>query len=107
MSTLSTHILDISTGKPAQGVTVRLERDGLVIATGTTNSAGRMTDFVAHLPAGRNRLVADIGAWFIQTGRETLDPCAQIDLVTTEAADEHYHLPIVLAPGGWSTYRGS
>jgi 5-hydroxyisourate hydrolase len=68
MSTLSTHILDISTGKPAQGVTVHLERDGLVIATGTTNSAGRMTEFVAHLPAGRYRLVADIGAWFTRPG---------------------------------------
>jgi 5-hydroxyisourate hydrolase len=56
-------------------VTVRLERDGLVIA-GTTNSAGRITEFVAHLPAGRYRLVADIGAWFIQTGRETITLCA-------------------------------
>ncbi|HDR2893636.1 TPA: hydroxyisourate hydrolase [Enterobacter soli] len=107
MSTLSTHILDISTGKPAQGVTVRLERDGLVIATGTTNGVGRITEFMAQLPAGRYRLVADIGAWFIQTGRETIYPCAQIDFVTKEAADEHYHLPFVIAPGGWSTYRGS
>jgi 5-hydroxyisourate hydrolase len=51
--------------------------------------------------------VAEIGAWFSETGRETIYPCAQIDFVTGETADEHFHLPFVIAPGGWSTYRGS
>jgi 2-oxo-4-hydroxy-4-carboxy-5-ureidoimidazoline decarboxylase len=46
-------------------------------------------------------------AWFSDTGRETIYPCAQIDFVTGETADEHFHLPFVIAPGGWSTYRGS
>ncbi|QLA66990.1 hydroxyisourate hydrolase [Enterobacter pasteurii] len=107
MSTLSTHILDISTGKPAEGVTVRLEREGERLATAVTNAQGRIAAFVADLPAGRYRLVADIGEWFTGTGRSTLYPCAQIDFVTGEAADEHFHLPFVIAPGGWSTYRGS
>lgn len=107
MSTLSTHILDISTGKPAQGVTVHLEREGEIMATGVTNAQGRIAAFVPSLPAGRYRLVAEIGTWFSETGRDTLYPCAQIDFVTGEAADEHFHLPFVIAPGGWSTYRGS
>ncbi|MEO3295357.1 hydroxyisourate hydrolase, partial [Enterobacter cloacae] len=41
------------------------------------------------------------------TGRDTLYPCAQIDFLIGETADEHFHLPFVIAPGGWSTYRGS
>ena len=107
MNTLSTHILDISTGKPAQGVTVHLEREGEIMASGVTNVQGRIAAFVPSLPAGRYRLVAEIGAWFRETGRDTLYPCAQIDFVTGEAAGEHFHLPFVIAPGGWSTYRGS
>ncbi|WP_218728842.1 hydroxyisourate hydrolase [Enterobacter chuandaensis] len=107
MSTLSTHILDISTGKPAEGVTVHLEQGGKIMATGVTNAQGRIAAFVPSLSAGRYRLVAEIGAWFRDTGRETIYPCAQIDFVTGEAADEHFHLPFVIAPGGWSTYRGS
>ena len=107
MSTLSTHILDISTGKPAQGVTVHLQQEGKTLATGVTNAQGRIPAFVPSLPAGRYRLVAEIGAWFRDTGRDTLYPCAQIDFMTGEAAGEHFHLPFVIAPGGWSTYRGS
>ncbi|MFX2608891.1 hydroxyisourate hydrolase [Enterobacter mori] len=107
MSTLSTHILDISTGQPAEGVTVYLEREGEIMATGVTNVKGRITEFVPFLPKGRYRLVAEIGAWFRETGRDTLYPCAQIDFVTGETAGEHFHLPFVIAPGGWSTYRGS
>ncbi|MCF8579367.1 hydroxyisourate hydrolase [Enterobacter ludwigii] len=107
MSTLSTHILDISTGKPAQGVTVHLQQEGKTLATDVTNAQGRITTFVPFLPAGRYRLVAEIGEWFRETGRDTLYPCAQIDFVTGGTAEEHFHLPFVIAPGGWSTYRGS
>lgn len=107
MSTLSTHILDISTGKPAEGVTVHLQQDGKTLATGVTNVQGRIAAFVPSLPAGRYRLVAEIGVWFSDTGRETIYPCAHIEFVTGKTADEHFHLPFVIAPGGWSTYRGS
>ncbi len=107
MSTLSTHILDISTGKPAQGVRVHLQQDGKTLATEVTNAQGRIAGFVPSLAAGRYRLVAEIGEWFSETGRDTLYPCAQIDFVTGETADEHFHLPFAIAPGGWSTYRGS
>ena len=90
MSTLSTHILDISTGKPAQGVTVHLEREGEIMASGVTNVQGRIAAFVPSLPAGRYRLVAEIGAWFGDTGRKTIYPCAHIEFVTGETADEHF-----------------
>ncbi|MBM3071235.1 hydroxyisourate hydrolase [Lelliottia sp. RWM.1] len=107
MNTLSTHILDISTGKPAQGVTVRLECNGEVVAAEITNDNGRIREFVPFLTAGHYRLVAETGLWFSATGRNTVYPCAQIDFVVGETADEHFHLPFVIAPGGWSTYRGS
>ena len=85
MSTLSTHILDISTGKPAQGVRVYLEQDGGVLATAFTNAQGRITAFIPFLPAGRYRLVAEIGAWFTETGRDTLyptcTPLTQVSLI--------------------------
>ncbi|WES70085.1 hydroxyisourate hydrolase [Superficieibacter sp. HKU1] len=107
MSSLSTHILDISAGKPAEGVTVRLERDNRIVAAGTTNANGRISELGADLPPGSYRLVADIGEWFANHGRVTLFCRAQIDFVIGDAADEHFHLPFLIAPGGWSTYRGS
>jgi len=108
MNTLSTHILDISTGKPAQGVVVQLSQGDKLIAKGITNDNGRIVDFVTEpLTAGRYLLVAEIGVWFAASGRETLYPIAQIDFVISETADDHFHLPFLIAPGGWSTYRGS
>ena len=82
MSSLSTHILDISTGKPAPGVTVFLARDEYVLAQGITDANGRIGAFPVPLTPGRYRLVA-------------------------QGAEEHFHLPFLIAPGGWSTYRGS
>lgn len=108
MSTLSTHILDISTGKPAVGVNVHLEREGQQVASKVTDSNGRVGEFTADaLTAGRYCLVAEIGEWFASNGRETLYVRAQIDVVIATTADEHFHLPFLIAPGGWSTYRGS
>lgn len=108
MSTLSTHILDVSTGQPAQGVRVTLERDGAAIAHGVTDEHGRISALNdGPLTVGNYRLTAGIGDWFAARGRETLYLSAQIDFVIREAADDHYHLPFLIAPGGWSTYRGS
>ena len=107
MNSLSTHILDISTGKPAQGVAVQLLRDETMLAQDITDSNGRIGAFPVPLTPGRYRLVAAIGAWFAGQGRETLYPCAQIDFVIAQTAGEPLHLPFVIAPGGWSTYRRS
>ncbi|HDJ1438734.1 TPA: hydroxyisourate hydrolase [Serratia rubidaea] len=110
MSNLSSHILDISTGRPAAGVAVHLARyqqgDYQPLASLHTDANGRIGAFTpAALPAGRYRLTAEIGAWFSAAGRETPYVHAQIELQLNE--EQHYHLPFLIAPGGWSTYRGS
>lgn len=108
MNTLSTHILDISTGQPAQGVAVHLMLGGQSIASGITDENGRIATLTpGMLVAGRYRLVAEIGDWFTHSGRETLYLRAQIDFAISAGSDTHFHLPFVIAPGGWSTYRGS
>lgn len=106
MNSLSTHILDVSTGQPAQGVTVFLACGEQVLAQGVTDNNGRISQFAAPLTPGRWRLVAQTGDWFVQQGRETFYTCAQIDFLVGETAVEHFHLPFLIAPGGWSTYRG-
>lgn len=108
MNSLSTHILDISTGKPAAGVEVKLLREGQSQAVAVTDNNGRISDFVnGELSAGSYQLVAELGVWFARDGRQTLFVRAQIDFIISETTDEHFHLPFLIAPGGWSTYRGS
>lgn len=108
MNSLSTHILDISTGKTAEGVRVSLLREGQCLSTGITDSQGRVADLASgQLTAGTYQLVAELGVWFALEGRHTLYPRAQIDFIITDRDDDHFHLPFLIAPGGWSTYRGS
>lgn len=77
MNTLSTHILDISSGKPAQGVAVNLLR-GQSIDSGITDENGRIASLApGKLAAGRYRLVAETGDWFTRGGLETLCICAR------------------------------
>ncbi|HED9574648.1 TPA: hydroxyisourate hydrolase, partial [Klebsiella pneumoniae] len=79
MSTLSTHILDISTGTPAEGVTISLSREGETLANLVTNAQGRIATFsAAPLPAGHYCLTAETGAWFARAGRESVFTRAQI-----------------------------
>ena len=104
------YVLDISTGQPASGLTVRLERSGsgsAPLASATTDADGRVRDWLpAGVAAGRDRLVFETGAWFCAAGREALYPEVIIDF---EVQDEvpHYHLPLLLSPFGYSTYRGA
>ncbi|MDV6012839.1 hydroxyisourate hydrolase [Haloechinothrix sp. LS1_15] len=111
MSTISTHVLDTGTGSPAEGVTARLEHPGpdgaQPLGTGVTNADGRIADFGAgNLPAGTYRLVFDTGAYFASAGRATFFPEVS---VTFAVADEsqHYHIPLLLSPFSYTTYRGS
>ncbi|NDJ58785.1 hydroxyisourate hydrolase [Enterobacteriaceae bacterium 4M9] len=111
MSSVTTHILDTALGQPAQGIVLRLERDASgdweMLATGVTDDDGRCRELTTQpLQAGRYRLTADIGAYFTRSGRDTLYPSAQIDFVMTENGG-HYHLPFLISPWSWSTYRGS
>ncbi|WP_210451865.1 hydroxyisourate hydrolase [Pantoea ananatis] len=111
MSTISTHILDTALGKPAPGVAMLLEQLGaqgwVTCARGITDNDGRLKDLTPEpLAPGQYRLTAAIGEYFRTGGRETLYVSAQIDFVLTESTS-HYHLPFLISPWSWSTYRGS
>ena len=101
---VTTHVLDAALGRPAEGMRVRLERaDGTVVATAVTESGGRVVDLGEPEP-GLHRLVFATGPWFAAAGRETFYPEV---VVTVTLDDGHFHLPLLLSPYAYSTYRGS
>jgi 5-hydroxyisourate hydrolase len=92
-------------------MTVRLERLGsggsARLASATTDTDGRVRDWLpTGVPSGRYRLVFETGAWFLAAGRDTLYPEVVIDFEVQDGVP-HYHLPLLLSPFGYSTYRGS
>lgn len=110
MSTVTTHVLDTSHGRPGIGVAVRLERaDGTaeVIASAVTDADGRVSDLGPDaLAAGAYRLVFETGPYFEALGVETFFP--QVEIVFTVVdSTQHYHVPALLSPFAYSTYRGS
>ena len=112
MKSISTHVLDISIGRPAKGVPVVLERKtegGFEeLKSASTDADGRVKDLVAEgeLVAGTYRITFDTGAYFEKQGVEGFYPEASILFVVRDA-DAHYHVPLLLSPFGFSTYRGS
>lgn len=110
MSTISTHVLDTALGKPAAGVPVTLERatDDMVLGSGATDTDGRLRDLMPQdraLSEGIYRLRFDVAQYFTDTKRDALYP--EIVIVFRVTRDEHYHIPLLLSPFGYSTYRGS
>lgn len=110
MSTISTHVLDTAFGKPAVGVGVALERasDNAVVGSGTTDGDGRVTDLVSSetpLSQGVYRLRFDVGPYFAAARRTAFYP--EVVIVFRVTGDAHYHVPLLLSPFGYSTYRGS
>lgn len=110
---ISTHILDTARGRPAAGVAVTLERlDGdraTVVGRGVTDADGRVRSLVpegAALAAGDHRLRFEVGAYFAALGVEAFYPRVEVAF-TVRAPHEHHHVPLLLAPFGYSTYRGS
>ncbi len=107
MTGLSTHVLDAVSGRPAQGVRVRLlDAAESSVASGTTDSDGRIADLAATvLAAGRYRLVFDTGTWFTDNGIDGFYP----EVIISFQADGsgHLHVPLLLSPYAYSTYRGS
>jgi 5-hydroxyisourate hydrolase len=110
--TLSTHVLDATSGRPAVGVGVLLEtfRDGgwVEVASGLTDDDGRLRDWLpAGLPGiGTHRLLFDTGAYFTRAGVAGFYPAVTITFVIDQA-NLHYHVPLLLSPFAYSTYRGS
>ena len=113
MSAITTHVLDLSSGSPAEGVTVTLERrdaDGgwATIAARHTDEDGRVRDLLASgaLSAGVWRLTFGTGAYFAARGVRSFLPEAAVTFEVFDAA-QHHHVPLLLSPFGFSTYRGS
>lgn len=101
---VTTHVLDAALGRPAAGVRVRLERaDGTVLAEARTDDDGRVGDLGSPEP-GEHRLVFATGEWFAAAGRETFYPEV---VVTFTLGAGHHHVPLLLSPYAYSTYRGS
>lgn len=110
MAKITTHVLDTARGRPASGVPVRLERvDGAgTTQSGVTDDDGRLKTLTDPdgVPVGTYRLTFDTGAYFTKLGQEAFFPEAQVTFVIRNATD-HFHVPLLLAPFGFSTYRGS
>lgn len=111
MSPITTHILDTTRGKPAVGVSVvlfRHQREWAEIARGITNADGRISDLLPKetvLPTGIYKLRFETGAYFEALDSSTFYPFVEIAFQLTTG--EHYHVPLLLTPFGYSTYRGS
>ena len=112
MKAISTHVLDLASGRPAQGVVVRLERavgeDWHEVGRGTTDTDGRAAGLLAaeRVEAAVYRLLFAVGAYFKASEEKTLYPEIVV-LFRIDAAGEGLHLPLLLSPFGYSTYRGS
>ncbi|HUO86000.1 MAG TPA: hydroxyisourate hydrolase [Thermoanaerobaculia bacterium] len=113
MSGLSTHVLDTSRGRPAAGVAVLLERreaDGWrPLARAVTDADGRVGSLLPEgtaLAAGDFRLTFALAEWFAGQGREAFYPEAAVAF-TVRDPGEHHHVPLLLSPFGYATYRGS
>ncbi|WP_067700726.1 hydroxyisourate hydrolase [Nocardia jejuensis] len=106
MSTLSTHVLDAVRGAPAAGIRVTLfDTAGTESATGVTDADGRIGALGTELAAGNHRLRFDTGEYFAAQGVEAFYP--EVDIVFTVGGERHYHVPLLLSPFAFSTYRGS
>ena len=108
MSGLSTHVLDTTTGMPGVAIKVIHSINGVTQASGTTNSDGRIPDLLEgkSLQAGNHTLTFEVASYFANSAREAFFANINIDFVITDIT-RHYHVPLLLSPFGFSTYRGS
>ncbi|WP_327015483.1 hydroxyisourate hydrolase [Cryobacterium sp. GrIS_2_6] len=110
-SRITTHVLDAVSGRPAAGVPVELEQKletgWHVLANAGTDADGRVSVLgPVDLSSGRYRLTFDTGRYFAGTGQPTLYPEVSVTIDLTDPA-AHYHVPLLLSPFAYSTYRGS
>ena len=114
MSAISTHVLDTARGRPAPGIPVALEHqsaDGTwrALAQGQTNDDGRIPGLLPaqhKLERGAYRLTFQTGSYYGSQKTEAFYPSVTITFEITDPG-EHYHVPLLLSPYGYSTYRGS
>ena len=112
MSQITTHILDTASGKPAAGIPVTLEQQHSggwqTIAQGITNSDGRITDLLLDnivLDIAEYKLIFETKGYFLLQNITAFYPAVEIRFYVRDAA--HYHIPLLLSPFGYTTYRGS
>ena len=112
MSKVTTHVLDTSTGKPGKDIGVRLmqsvNNEWKTIAQGITNADGRVPDLLPGekiLSAGNCKIVFETGNYYAKQNIKTFYPA--VEILFTIFDDSHYHVPLLISPFGYSTYRGS
>lgn len=108
MSFITAHVLDAVDGVPARGLRIRLSRaGGELLADGVTDDDGRVRDLgPASLPPGQYQVQFATGAYFADRNQETFYPSVTVDF-TVAAGQSHYHVPLLLSPFAYTTYRGS
>jgi 5-hydroxyisourate hydrolase len=107
---ISTHVLDTSRGRPAANVPVTLERlesaGWQSIAQASTDADGRARDLIPEVTAGTYRLTFDVGGYFSRHGQEGFYPFVSVVFEIRNPSERH-HVPLLVSPYGYSTYRGS
>ena len=115
MGAITTHVLDTSRGRPAAGIAVLLERRDVnrgewkPIGQGDTDADGRLRTLMAEgaaLEAGQYRLIFDTRTYFNAQSVPALYPSVTI-VFEVAPGETHYHIPLLLGPFGYTTYRGS
>ena len=108
MSLVSAHVLDASAGAPAAGVEVRLSTtEGRELATAVTDADGRVTELgPATLPVGTYRVLFATGRYLADRDQPAFYPQIEVSFTVTEG-EPHYHIPLLLSPYSYTTYRGS
>lgn len=108
MSFISAHVLDALAGTPASGVAVRLEtQDGEVLGDAVTDADGRVSDLGPdRLEAGDYRVQFATGEYFAGRGQDTFYPFVVVNFAVAPG-QAHYHVPLLLSPYSYTTYRGS
>lgn len=111
-SQLTTHVLDTALGKPAVGLSIRLKHcvngTWYTLAQGVTNKDGRVANFLPpekYVLPGNYKMLFETNHYFRQQNIQGFYPKVEIDFTVTD--DSHYHVPLLLSPFGYSTYRGS
>ncbi len=109
---ITTHVLDLALGKPGRGIAVELERAerGVwnLVGGGVTDDDGRLRTLTPQGPVheGTSRIRFQVGAYFAARGEQAFFPVVEIHFTVADGT-QHYHVPLLLSPFGFSTYRGS
>lgn len=112
MSQITTHVLDTAAGKPGNDISIMLQQSHAhgyaTIAQGITNKDGRIADLLPpdkKLQPGIYKLVFETGIYYSAKSVRTFYPLVEIQFMISD--DSHYHIPLLISPFGYSTYRGS